>query len=103
MRVPSGEKTGCVSSSSIVVRRRVWPGATAASATRQEFVVPACADSRLVMAIVFPSGDQESGDGAAPGGWAMGRLQEPEVTRRALPPAAGTTQTWDGVGSSRMR
>src|SRR5204862_1515282 len=62
-----------------------------------------CAFSRLVIAIVFPSGDHDSGDGAGPGGWAMGRLHAPLVTRRALPPFEPITQTCDGVTASRIR
>ena len=103
MCAPSGENAGCVSSASRVVRRCTAPVATSTSATRDASGVPACTVSRRVMAIVFPSGDHESGDGAGPGGCAIGRLHAPLVTRRDLPLAASTTQMCEGVGATVVR
>src|SRR5260370_37154174 len=103
MGLPSGEKTGCVRSRSCVVRRRVLPEATSRSTTRELLGVFACGLSRFVIAIVFPSGDHESGEGAGPGGWAMGRLHAPLVTRRVLPPLGLINHTCDGVTASRTR
>ena len=54
-------------------------------------------------AIILPFGDHDRGEGAGPGGWATGRLQVPDVTRRAVPPFEGMTQTCEDVGSSRIR
>src|SRR6266498_1680888 len=103
MRELSGENTGCVSSRSCDVSRRVAPVETSTSTTREMLGVFACGLSRLVIAIVLPSGDQDSGDGAGPGGWAMGRLQAPLVMRRAVPPLEEITHTCDGVTASRIR
>src|SRR5437764_980817 len=103
MFAPSGEKTGCVSSASRAVRRLTLPVATSTSATREASGVPAWAVSRRVMAMVLPSGDHDSGDGAGPGGCAIGTLQAPLVTRRDLPPAGSTSQTCDGVAAAVLR
>src|SRR5437763_14499581 len=85
------------------VRRVTAPEATSTSAMRLLFGVPPCAVSRRVTAIVFPSGDHASGDGAGPGGCATGRLHEPLVSRRALSPEADTRQMCDGAGAAVVR
>src|SRR5262245_7822358 len=101
--LPSGEKTGWLSSIVWVVSRRVAPVATSTSATWATSGVFSWGVSRCVMAMVFPSGDQDSGEGAGPGGCATGRLQGPLVTRRASPPSADTIQTCEGVGATVVR
>jgi len=63
--------------------------ATSTTATCAMSGVFSCGDSRRVMAIDLPSGDQDSGEGAGPGGCATGRLHVPEVRRRAGPPSMG--------------
>src|SRR5881394_426901 len=103
MCVPSGEKTGCVSSDVRVVRRFTSPVATSTSATREMFGVASCGVSRRGIAIVFPSGDHESGDGAGPGGCAIGTLHAPLVTRRDFALFASTIQTCDGVTAVVVR
>src|SRR4029077_299234 len=100
MCVPSGVKTGCVSSCSRAVRRWTFLEATSTTSTRLLFGVPPCEVARWVMAMLFPSGDHASGDGAGPGGCATGRLHEPLVKRRAFSPDAETSQTCDGVGAA---
>ena len=92
MRVPSGENVGCDSSRSCVVSLRVAPVATSTRTTREMFGVFSCGFSRLTTAIVLPSGDHDNGDGAGPGGWAIGRLHVPLVRRRAAPPLDETIQ-----------
>src|SRR5262245_34360804 len=62
-----------------------------------------CGDSRRVMAIHLPSGDQANGEGAGPGGWATGRLHDPLVSRRAAPPFGETSQMCDGVSAALVR
>src|SRR3954453_16491100 len=98
MCVPSGVNTGWVSSRSGAVRRFTDPEATSTRETRLLFGVPPCDVPRCVMAMVFPSGDHASGDGAGPGGCATGRLQEPLVRRRAFSPEGEMSQMCDGVG-----
>ena len=103
MRVPSGENTGWPSSTWWVVNRRVVPVATSTRATCAMSGVFSWGDSRRVMAIVFPSGDHDKGEGTGPGGCATGRLHGPLVTRRAAPPSEATSQRWDGVGAAVVR
>ncbi len=50
-------------------------------------------------AIDAPSGDQAIGAAGGPGGWLVGRLHDPDVSRRAAPPSDGTIQMWVGVGA----
>src|SRR6266571_556570 len=47
----------------------------------------------------FPSGDQEIGEEGELGGRTLGRLQEPEVRRRAFPPSAEMSQMCEGIGA----
>src|SRR5262249_15983284 len=56
---------------------------------------PLCGPSCRVNASSFPSGDQLIGEDDGLGGIIFGRLHEPEVSGRAFPPFAATSQMCD--------
>src|SRR5881409_3913979 len=57
--------------------------ATSTSITALWLRSPECGVGTLAIAIVLPSGDHASGDEGAPGGKLTGKLQLPDVRRRA--------------------
>src|SRR5205809_7952111 len=104
MREPSGEKTGCASNFGRPVNARTAPEATSIKRTREPSKSPECGVSSRVKAIDLPSGDQERGEAGGPGGKLGGRLQEPDVRRRAgAPPSDGTSQTCVRRGAAWIR
>src|SRR5260370_215735 len=48
-------------------------------------------------------GDHAMGDAGELGGWLMGNVQLPDVSRRGSPPSLGTNQRCVGRGASLMR
>src|SRR5262245_34848813 len=76
------------------------PLATSSSCTALGLRSPECAVGTLAMAIDFPSGDHASGDEGAPGGKLTGRLQVPDVSRRAgALPSLPTSHTCVGIAA----
>src|SRR5579864_759457 len=51
---------------------------------------PECGDWRSVKMIDLASGDQPIGDAGGPGGWLVGRLHDPDVSRFIDPPSDDT-------------
>src|SRR5437867_3507143 len=80
------------------------PVATSTSITALWLRSPECGVGTLAIAIVLPSGDHASGDEGAPGGKLTGKLQLPDVRRRAaVAPSLGTSHTCVGVGAVATR
>src|SRR5262245_28781200 len=93
---PSGEKTGWTSWRSRPVRPRICPVAMSTIWIVERSLSPECGVARRTIAIDRPSGDQVNGEAGGPGGYEIGRLQDPDVRRFASPPSAGTVQTCVG-------
>ena len=51
----------------------------------------------------LPSGDHAMGEAGEPGGFETGKLQVPEVSLRAVPPAAEMTHRCVGGGGALIR
>src|SRR5207244_12664215 len=72
------------------------PDATSRSCRLRWPESPECGLWTFTIASDLPSGDHASGEAGDPGGFEIGRLQLPEVRRRALPPADGITHACVG-------
>src|SRR2546426_11607762 len=70
---------------------------------RDESASPKCGLGWRVNAIDLPSGAHEIGGFDASPGSVVPRLQVPDVRRRGVPPAAGTSQMWNGIGAALVR
>src|SRR5260221_234022 len=61
---------------------------------------PEYGSATLTIAIHFPSDDHAMGDAGELGGWLIGRLQLPDVRRRAPVPSSPITHRCAGIGAA---
>ena len=82
---------------------RIAPLATSTSCSVRSVLSPECGLTTFAIAICLPSGDHTIGDDGDPGGFVTGRLQVPDVSRRAIPPSLLITHRWEGCGGAVTR